>query len=403
MRKLSAMKITLINNLYAPYERGGAEISVETLAVSLASKGVDTSIITLHDAPDVIREDRGGVSIWRVPVRNLYWPFGSSRPGHLRRLAWHLRDINNRRAGKDVFDLLKIISPDVVHTNNLAGFSVSAWESATKLGIPVAHTARDYYLLHPNSTLFRNGASQSEKTLSARTWSMQKRRSSSLVSHFIGISKYVVDVHSRNGYFQNATKEVIYNSISMPAAEARTRHVRRDCVTFGYIGRLDPSKGVELAIQAMQTHSNARLIVAGSGEEEYVAALKQAAPSNVSFVGRQVPAEFLQQIDFLVVPSLWNEPLGRVILESYSQAVPVVAARIGGIVDIVNDGVTGTLFSTLSTEPTNSIAAAMYAISQLDYATLSKNSLLKSREFSTDLISCAYLRSFERLSSTLQT
>ncbi len=394
------MKITLINNLYAPYQRGGAELSVETLARSFAGKGVITSVITLHDSPKLLREVRDGVEIWRVPVHNCYWPFGNNNPGRASRLAWHLRDIYNRRAARDVHNLLRMLSPDVVHTNNLAGFSVSAWHAASSLGIPVAHTARDYYLLHPNSTLFKNGANQSESAPFARAWSFLKKRSSSRVSHFIGISKHIVDIHARNGYFSEASKEIIYNSVAMPSAEPRARKISPNLTVFGYIGRLDPSKGVEVALQAMRMHPDATLVIAGSGEEHYVNYLKYSAPGNVEFLGKQDPAKFLQQIDFLLAPSLWQEPLGRVILEAYSQAVPVIAARTGGIVDIVIDGVTGMLFSADQTNQQDSIATAMTSVKKMDYAALSKNALSKSSEFCGDIISDAYLRSFRILANT---
>jgi len=391
------MKVTLINNLYAPYQSGGAEISVETLARGLASRGVFTSVITLHDSPELVKDTQGGVDVWRLPLRNFYWPFGKNQHKPASRFAWHLRDTYNSLAAQDVHDLLKKLSPDAVHTNNLAGFSVSAWHAASELGIPIAHTARDYYLLHPNSTLFKNGANQSATALAARAWSIKKKETSRRVAHFIGISQHIADVHTRNGYFTRASHEVIHNSVAMPPAKARERQLKQGQTIYGYIGRLDPSKGVEVAIQAMRIHPDAALLIAGSGEDSYVNELKLTAPPNVTFLGKQDPAVFLQQVDFLLAPSLWQEPLGRVILEAYSQAVPVLAAQTGGIVDVVDHGVTGMLFSTKTHDQKDSLSSAMTSIQQMDYPTLSKSALLKSGEFSDEVISEAYLRSFETL------
>ena len=56
------------------------------------------------------------------------------------------------------------------------------------------------------------------------------------------------------------------------------------------------------------------------------------------------PPEFFTQIDVLLLPSLWQEPLARVILEAYAYGVPVVGSRRGGIAEHIEDGVTGLLF-----------------------------------------------------------
>jgi len=61
-------------------------------------------------------------------------------------------------------------------------------------------------------------------------------------------------------------------------------------------------------------------------------------------VGWMKPEEFYPTIDVLVVPSLWHEPLGRVVFEAYSYGVPVLGARRGGIPEIIDEGETGFVF-----------------------------------------------------------
>jgi glycosyltransferase involved in cell wall biosynthesis len=58
--------------------------------------------------------------------------------------------------------------------------------------------------------------------------------------------------------------------------------------------------------------------------------------------------EFLSTIDLLVVPSLSHETFGLVAIEAFAAGIPVVAARRGGLSEVVTDGVTGSLF-----EPNN--------------------------------------------------
>lgn len=103
------MKIVILNTLYHPYKIGGAEVSVQLLAESLADTGHSVSVISLHEAAECI-DHLNGVTLYRLPLRNLYWPF-SGNPSRPRRLLWHLLDIYNPLARADVSRLLKQISP----------------------------------------------------------------------------------------------------------------------------------------------------------------------------------------------------------------------------------------------------------------------------------------------------
>lgn len=47
--------------------------------------------------------------------------------------------------------------PDIVNTNNLSGFSVAVWGVVNAMGITLVHTSRDYYLMHPNTTMYYKG------------------------------------------------------------------------------------------------------------------------------------------------------------------------------------------------------------------------------------------------------
>ncbi len=392
----AGVKILMVNNLYAPYQKGGAELSVEALARGFVDAGADVIVATLHDAAEVEAEFREDVAIWRFPIRNGHWPFGDERNSPLRRAMWHVRDIYNRSAASDLEGLLRSERPDVVHTNNLSGFSVAAWKAVKRLGIPIVHTARDYYLLHPNSTLFARGKAQNENAIAARAWSFAKKRASHSVDCFVGISKHVHEMHLRNGYFKNATHAIIHNSVALPHGPLRVAWLRPNHPTFGYLGRLDASKGIEVLLDAMSHFDGACLLVAGSGASEYERRLHGMAPENVEFLGRTCPAEFLRRVDYLIVPSMWAEPLGRVVLEAYSQGVPVVATYLGGLADVVWDGVTGTIYDP-ATSATSSLVRAMQRIMEFDYQALSEACLEKSVEFSVGAIAENYLRLFRNL------
>jgi glycosyltransferase involved in cell wall biosynthesis len=109
-----------------------------------------------------------------------------------------------------------------------------------------------------------------------------------------------------------------------------------------YAGRLSREKGVDLLLRS--TPPGLRLVVAGDGPER--AALRSLAGPSVEFVG-EVPAgdmpPLLRNASALVVPSRCYESQGRIVLEAFAAGVPVVASRIGGLPEVVENGVNGLL------------------------------------------------------------
>jgi glycosyltransferase involved in cell wall biosynthesis len=131
-------------------------------------------------------------------------------------------------------------------------------------------------------------------------------------------------------------------------------HPRNTPIVLGLLGQISPHKGHDEALEALRLLGpDYRLVIAGSGEEDYVKQLQQrAANLPVSFPGFVSLPEFFESIDVLIVPS-WEEPFGIVILEGMASGIPVVATKAGGPLDIVRNGEDGILV-----EPRNSRALA---------------------------------------------
>ena len=121
-----------------------------------------------------------------------------------------------------------------------------------------------------------------------------------------------------------------------------------------FTGRLTVHKGVEYLIKAAR-QIKAEIVILGDGpERKYLESLIQKYKlTNVHLLGYFSHKlgeinDFYLRADVYVAPSVWNEPLGIVILESMVHKTPVIVTRKGGVSTIVKDGVNGFLVSPKS-------------------------------------------------------
>ena len=110
------------------------------------------------------------------------------------------------------------------------------------------------------------------------------------------------------------------------------------------LGQVSPHKGHDDAIAAIRELGQGyRLLVAGRGLPDFEQSLKEKALGlPVEFVGFVKPAEFLPQIDILILPS-WEEPFGIVVVEAMAAGVNVIATNTGGPPEILDHGRAGLL------------------------------------------------------------
>jgi glycosyltransferase involved in cell wall biosynthesis len=336
------MNILMVNSLYPPNIIGGAEKSVALLAEAMARRGHSVTVLTLaRDKSDRPRQS-GGVSIVPVGLKNLYWPFEKERNhSRVHKLHWHMRDAWNNAYDKDFSQLLDRIKPDVIHTNNLTGLSTEFWKRARARRIRTVHTLRDYSLLCSRAALFKNGKDCQNRCTSCALLTLRKRHLSQQVDCVASNSRYVIDAHKRHGYFRDIPDRVIFNIAEFPGNRAANDVLRPEELVFGFIGRIEPEKGIEVVLEAARQLPDTgwRLNIAGSGKQDYVAALKAKYPMpQLTWLDFIEPGKFYTTIDTCLITSTWPEPLPRTLIESFAYGRSVICSDAGGIPEIASLG-----------------------------------------------------------------
>jgi glycosyltransferase involved in cell wall biosynthesis len=134
----------------------------------------------------------------------------------------------------------------------------------------------------------------------------------------------------------------------------RFKAARRDhdVFTLGFIGYLGAHKGLDVLFRALSLIADSgevRLLVAGDGDDrsDLEALCQQLRLDQVVTFCGQVDNERIttiyEQMDVLVVPSVWPENSPVTITEAMASGIPVIASDIGGISELVEHGVTGLL------------------------------------------------------------
>ena len=116
---------------------------------------------------------------------------------------------------------------------------------------------------------------------------------------------------------------------------------------------------------------------------------QQYASDAVRFLGFVDPDTVYAKIDVLVVPSLWEEPLGTIVLESYAHGIPVIVADSGGMKEMVEHGRTGIIFDR---DGKNALQAALlrFAQDRMLAPSLQENVRVKSRDFTLERMKADY-------------
>jgi len=345
---MTAQSICLVNALFPPHERGGAENYVQRAATRLQRRGHDVTILTTepYDGPQSLRprcEQYEGLDVWRFYPLNLSHRTDGTGANVLAKAFWHQFDTTNPHAVWAAGRALEAIDPDVVHTNNLVGISPAIGQAIRQRQLGHVHTLHDYSLICPKSNLLRDLTAPDdqrvvceEPPVPCRVQAAQKRQLLGEPDVVTGPSQHVIDVHRAHGFFEGVPGDCLQLGVESVAEHSSGAP---ESPSMLYVGKQLEAKGLATLFDAA-TRCDVPIDVCGTGpysEETATAAEEIPTLDYHGYVSDDRLATARQQATAAVVPSIWMENSPLTIYESFAAGLPVIGSDIGGIPELVAD------------------------------------------------------------------
>lgn len=341
------MKICYITNLYPPHVLGGAEIVVKKIATQMAKKH---TVIIITTSPDnnhhIIKQD--SIIIYQLNTTKLYPVYKQTEASGVKKPLWHLFDLWNKDTYNKIRQILIDEDIDIVHINNFKGLSLSCFKAGSDLNIPIVFESHDFSLICPRANLIRgNNTLCKKRNFCCNSYvNIQRKLLDNHVDLLISPSNFMINKFKENNFFRNTS------SVKIPLAiECNTNKTRKsyDTIDITYIGTLGKHKGVQTLIEAFKSIENRdiKLHIIGKGyDEEEFRKLAESDERIVfhGFVDNSKIQHFYELSNVIIIPSICYDNSPLVIYESFSNYTPVIGSNIGGIPELIKDGVNGYLF-----------------------------------------------------------
>ncbi len=258
---------------------------------------------------------------------------------------------------QDFGDYLQKFQPDVVHFGHLSHLSTSLIELTTQHRIPIIYTVHDFWLFcvkgqlinqenaicdGPNAEKCHHCSPYETTTEQVQEQLSVMRQLANLVDVFLTPSHTLRDFFIQQGVEKTKLLYSRYGFNTNKITYRQRKFTINSRVNFGFMGRIIPSKGIRVLIDAFKS-IDAQLSIYGEvGNQK-----RFLQRPNIQFRGaydnNQVN-QVLTEIDVLIVPSIWLENSPLVIQEAFLAGIPVITSNIGGMAELVTDGVNGFLF-----------------------------------------------------------
>jgi glycosyltransferase involved in cell wall biosynthesis len=349
-------RILICSSFFPPHYLGGAELVADKQAKILQQMGHDVRVFSGRLGghwfrTHRVRHENAAFQITRV----------SLSAQDISGISW---DFNSPDSRREFCRTLDDFSPNVVHFHNIVGLSIGMIDECYRRRIPTVMTLHDYWgicfkntLLKNNGTICKQGGLvclDCREMLAGRLPLPSPVRNAHIlfalrqVNRLITPSRYVAAQYAANGI---PSDKIIVIQNGIDAENFAPGQRRTTELTLGFIGHLGQHKGLDVLLHALSLMdaSQVRLLVVGTGEDAerfQTFCHERGLDPYVTFYGhvenRRI-ATIYQQIDVLVVPSVWPENSPVTITEAMASGIPVIASDVGGIGELVEDGVTGYL------------------------------------------------------------
>ena len=247
--------------------------------------------------------------------------------------------------GPRLFRIFRRLRPTIVHTRNLAALEslVPAWLA----GVPVR--------IHGE-----HGRDVGDLDGSNQTYRLVRRAYRPFVTHYVALSRdlerYLVEAigvpTSRTSRIVNGVDTALFRPVQPRRIPTNCPFSDETLFVCGTVGRLQAVKNQTLLAQAFvralqiapNLRARLRLVIVGEGplREQVLRVLRDADAGDLAWLPgtRDDVHSILSSLDAFVLPSL-AEGISNTILEAMATGLPVVATRVGGNGELVDDGVTG--------------------------------------------------------------
>jgi len=333
------VKIAFVVDWWKPDLVGGAERTLHAAAIRLIESGFDVHVVTLRN-PDTNFKHNEKVKFWDgvsvTYVKSMTLRSATNKSLFIKlfeRVRLFVDLVTPVRVAKAV----RQIQPECIIYGPLDRLGPRTIRRVSNsINAPSIRSFHDFSDLCVLRSRYRAGKNCENTCIGcvprARSYVKAAFRHESriYVSNFVS-RKFIAHGHPRNGgkvgyptlLGERLPKDFSNSGNSAPNA-------------IGYVGRMHPTKGIELAILAASVNPKLKLILKGHGAPSYIDELRNLA-SELEVELTILPfsanpyEELLSKVRLLVVPSVWEEPFGRIPIEAAQYGLPCVVADIGGL------------------------------------------------------------------------
>ncbi len=341
------MKIIIINNLYKPYKKGGAENFCEMIIDKFTKDGHFCQIITT--------KTKKSTNLNNTPkthyIKSNYYEL--NKKGKVYRIFWQIANIFNFFQPQKIKKILKNQKPDLIITNNLMGIGLSTFKIIKSLGIKHHHVLHDIQLIHPSGLMIAKKENKVDSIM-AKIYQFVIKKIIGSPDLIISPSNWLIQEHKKRNYFRNSETKVqrnpqpLTNIGKIDKTELNNYKNKKKNIDFLFIGQIEEHKGIIFLIETFKRieKENIKLKIIGNGALMNKIIKIADIDNRIEILGQKNKEDVaveLQKSDCLIVPSLCYENSPTVIYEAKTFSLPIIASNLGGIPELITSNL-GILF-----------------------------------------------------------